>query len=63
MREAGRVGAGDGRHGGKVETNAGNPNVPEGDAREPAVTITGIELTPVTTGEGALDTGSILPDR
>ena len=43
----------------KVETIAGNLNVPEGDAREPAVTIAGLELTHVTTGEGALDTGAV----
>ena len=42
-----------------METNAGNLNIPEGDAREPAVTIAGLELTPVTTGEGALDTGAV----
>ena len=46
--------------GGKVETNAGNLNVPEEDAREPAVTIAGLELTLVTTGERALDTGEVL---
>ena len=43
-----------------METNAGNLNVPEEDAREPAVTIAGLELTLVTTGEGALDTGQVL---
>ena len=45
--------------GGKVETNAGNLNVPQGDVREPVVTIAGLKLTPVTTGEGALDTGAV----
>ena len=46
---------------GNVETNAGNLNVPEGAAREPAATIhvAELELAPVTTSEGALDTGAV----
>ena len=45
---------------GNVDTNAGNLNVPEEAANEPATTIAELEQTLVVTGGGALDSGTVL---